>query len=133
MMHVLRKELLTRKIPYSSIADRHVAAAILEGQLPEQPEFYDFRNPFIFRGIWAIACNCWDENPSKRPSALDIDDELDTFGGSIEDFRVFHRMLFSSARLHWQSNVRSSRQVHWPFAEPICPILQASSKATFVP
>lgn len=81
------QELLTGEKPYTSIKEQHVPIAILGGRLPQEPSFKNLPNRFIFRGLWAIGRNCWHDDPLKRPSALDILDELKSFMNGLGNER----------------------------------------------
>jgi len=67
-------ELLTRSVPYSSIPINQVAAVICRGQLPQEPEFHDQEpmNSVVRRVLWSLCCQCLLQDPSMRPSAMDI-------------------------------------------------------------
>ncbi|KLO05368.1 hypothetical protein SCHPADRAFT_729375 [Schizopora paradoxa] len=69
-------ELLTKKVPFNSIVESRVPMAILAGDLPREPDFRTFPNRFIFRGLWAVARQCWADDPQCRPSASEVLDEL---------------------------------------------------------
>ncbi|KLO09382.1 kinase-like protein [Schizopora paradoxa] len=72
-------ELLSKTVPYERIhTDAGVSMAIFKGLLPDEPKLPDGS---IFRDLWVIARQCWDEKPNCRPSAsrvlgmLEMDDQ----------------------------------------------------------
>ncbi|KLO10996.1 kinase-like protein, partial [Schizopora paradoxa] len=65
-------ELLTQKIPYSSVPNKRIRKAISEGELPLEPDFGHLANGDVCHGLWQICQSCWREVPSQRPSAQTI-------------------------------------------------------------
>ena len=47
--------------------------------LPQEPDYREFPSSFIFRGLWSIARNCWNDDPPMRPAAQEIWKELSEF------------------------------------------------------
>lgn len=85
------QELLTREVPYGNLVPYASAArnepkilkVLLDGFLPEAPNFNDFENSAIFRALWSIARKCWNEISSRGPSARDVLNGLEFF---VNDF-----------------------------------------------
>jgi serine/threonine protein kinase len=56
-------EIATRQIPFRGAVDVLICKAVKKGQRPLWPD--DFDGPSGFKDL---ACQCWDQNPSSRPS-----------------------------------------------------------------
>jgi len=71
-------ELLTGDIPYAAIKNSvHVMLAILNGQLPDEPNDMHYADNSVVRALWSIARQCWNDSQSLRPSAFDVCNKLE--------------------------------------------------------
>ena len=85
------QELFTREVPFANLVpygsatrnEPQILKVILDGNLPEAPNFDRFENSAVFRALWSIARKCWNDDPSKRPSARDVMNGLEFF---VDDF-----------------------------------------------
>jgi len=113
--------------------DRLVTAAILGGQLPQEPDFRSFPNGFIFRGLWGIGRDCWHDDPQKRPSALDVLNELANFVDYLQNnafsLSTFLRELNGSFPSAFPSYLNSSDDPSESVEDLITETMEKVSKA----
>lgn len=68
-------QIFTAKIPYSEFPqDKTVISKKLQGQTPAKPS--QEMAPELTDSVWEIMMDCWNFNPSKRPTADEVIERL---------------------------------------------------------
>ncbi|THH29185.1 hypothetical protein EUX98_g5002 [Antrodiella citrinella] len=78
-------ELVTMKQPFSDLTDYKVVAAVVRGKRPERPKFDDGGE--ILEDLWTVISDCWEQNPSRRPTAGDV---VNRIGVIVKDKKPSH-------------------------------------------
>ena len=70
----IRKELLTKKLPYDNIRiDPVIMFAIIQGQLPSPEDFQLFSGDmYAQKRLYELCKQCWISDPGKRVTSKDI-------------------------------------------------------------
>ncbi|KAG8946778.1 hypothetical protein FRC04_011434 [Tulasnella sp. 424] len=74
-------EILSRKRPFRDRATvGAIVLAITNGERPSIEDVDEGMAPTYWRDVWSIACSCWAQNPSDRPTMKEVIHRLEALG-----------------------------------------------------
>ncbi|EIN03829.1 kinase-like protein [Punctularia strigosozonata HHB-11173 SS5] len=75
-------EILSGVVPYDYYSDTRVVVAKFHGELPRRPEGEEVMRRGLGDGFWQFLLDCWEEEPTKRPTIDQVIVRLDEFTDS---------------------------------------------------